>query len=76
MSSGPALLLRCGCEVPFDAKTTTAPICPTHGNQSVRRVLRMPAPRIRGVATGPHVQTMDLAPFTGRLAGTEPVKGE
>lgn len=70
--SPPGLLLRCGCEVLF--RDNEAPICPQHGLQAIARVLRMPPPRIRGVATGPHVQTMDLGAFTGRIAGNEPVK--
>lgn len=74
----PGLLLRCGCEVPFDSKATFAadyaPICPTHGNQVVQRVLRMPKPRIRGVASGPCVQTEDLPAFVGRIVGSEGAK--
>lgn len=68
----PSLLLRCGCEIRFrDGET---PLCPTHGRQAIARTLRMPAPRIRGSASGPHVQTMDLGVFTGRIAGSEPTK--
>jgi hypothetical protein len=63
------LLLRCGCEIAFrDGET---PLCPAHGNQAVVRVLRMPKPRIRGCASGPLVQTVDLGAFTGRLVGGE-----
>ena len=65
----PALLLRCGCEIAFE--DGRAPICPVHGLQPVARVLRMPPPRIRGVASGPHVQTEDLPAFSGRIVGTE-----
>lgn len=65
----PALLLRCGCEVPFKEKEL--PICKTHGKQVIVRVLRMPPPRIRGVARGPHVQTQDLPAWTGRLTGSD-----
>ncbi len=62
------LLLRCGCEVPFeDGK---APRCPTHGAQSVARVLGMRKPTFRGHATGPHVTQVDLEPFTGQLVGS------
>lgn len=65
MTQKPGLLLRCGCEVLFrDGET---PMCPAHGNQVVVRVLRMPPPRIRGTATGPHVTTEDLGAFTGKL---------
>jgi hypothetical protein len=64
------LLLRCGCTVPFDVKGS-APVCAAHGNQPVVRVLGMPKPRIRGMASGPCVQTVDLPPFVGRLAGNE-----
>lgn len=67
----PALLLRCGCEIPFH--DGERPICPTHGNQVITRVLRMPPPNIRGVASGPHVTTVDLPAWTGRLAGSDPV---
>jgi hypothetical protein len=65
----PALLLRCGCEVRFE--DGAIPMCPTHGNQAVARVLRMPAPRFRGVASGPHVETCDLSAWSGRFAGSE-----
>lgn len=68
----PHLLLRCGCQVRF--RDGEAPICPTHGNQVIVRVLSMPAPRFRGLASGPHVTTMDLGAFTGRIAGSEQVK--
>lgn len=68
----PALWLRCGCEVPFDATSDSAPVCPVHGNQSVRRVLRMPKPRIRGVASGPVVQTVALPPLTAPLTPSLP----
>jgi hypothetical protein len=65
----PALLLRCGCEVRF--RDGELPLCPAHGQQVIVRVLRMPPPRIRGTATGPHVQTADLGAWTGRLVGSE-----
>lgn len=68
----PGLLLRCGCEIRFH--DGDAPLCPRHGNQAVSRVLRMPKPRFRGVATGPCVKTEDLPAFVGRLVGTEGVK--
>lgn len=68
----PALLLRCGCDVRFREGET--PICPQHGRQAIVRTLRMPPPRIRGTATGPHVQTQDLGAWTGRIAGSEPTK--
>ncbi len=66
---GARLLLRCGCVVAFrDGQT---PICPVHGAQRVARALDMPKPRIRGCATGPCVETVDLPAFTGRLVGSE-----
>lgn len=65
----PSLLLRCGCTVRYD--DGTVPECAAHGRQAVSRTLHMPTPRIRGVATGPLVQTMDLDPFMGRLAGSD-----
>lgn len=65
----PALLLRCGCELPF--REGQAPICPVHGLQAITRVLRMPPPRFRGTAKGPHVKTEDLAPSMARFAGSE-----
>jgi hypothetical protein len=68
----PALLLRCGCEVAYQENAT--PLCPRHGPQGVARTLRMPPPRIRGVASGPHVETVDIGAWTGRLAGSEPAK--
>lgn len=48
--------------------------CPVHGAQPVARVINAPAPRFRGVASGPHVTPCDLGPHTGRLAGSEPAK--
>lgn len=63
------LLLRCGDVIAWtDGRE---PRCPLHGPQGVARVLEMPAPRIRGVATGPHVETTDLPPHHGRLIGTD-----
>ena len=62
------VVLACGCERTY---REDAPICPAHGTQRVVRVVRMPAPRIRGVATGPHVTPEDLAPWTGRIAGSD-----
>jgi hypothetical protein len=65
----PGLILACGCEVPYvDGET---PQCGTHGIQRVVRTVRMPKPRIRGVATGPLVRTEDLPAFTGRLVGSD-----
>lgn len=65
----PGLVLRCGCQVTFrDGET---PLCPQHGVQAVARTVRMPAPRFRGSATGPHVTPQDLGAWTGRLAGSD-----
>jgi hypothetical protein len=61
----PELLLRCGCRVAFEDGSW--PICPRHGNQPIARVLHMPKPRIRGVATGPLVKTEDLPAHVGKL---------
>ena len=66
----PSLLLRCGCVVRFE--DGAAPLCGRHGPQGVARTVGMPAPRIRGVAAGPHVETMDLPAFRGRLVSAEP----
>jgi hypothetical protein len=63
----PTLLLRCGCTVRFREKE--APLCPTHGNQPVARVLAMPKPTFRGACAGPRATTMDLGAFTGQLVG-------
>jgi hypothetical protein len=63
------LRLRCGCVVPFDDGGQT--ICPRHGLQSVSRTIGMRKPTVRGVASGPLVQTMDLPAWTGRIAGSE-----
>lgn len=65
MKSSPLLLLRCGCQIAF--REGESPRCPQHGVQVVCRVLGMPPPRIRGVASGPLVVTEDLPAFTGRL---------
>lgn len=67
----PRLLLRCGCEIRF--RDGEAPICPAHGLQVIVRVLAMPPPRFRGLASGPHVETVDLGAFTGRIAGSDQV---
>lgn len=63
----PGLILRCGCEVPFVEGQAVS--CETHGQQGVARTVRMPKPRIRGAASGPIVQSMDMAAFSGRLVG-------
>ena len=65
----PTLLLHCGCAIHF--KDGGEPLCPAHGVQRVVRVLGMPPPRIRGMAKGPHVETVDLPAWTGRLVGSE-----
>lgn len=65
----PELLLKCGCRITFE--DDQAPVCPVHGNQPIARVLNIPKPRIRGVASGPLVKTEDLAPSRTRLAGSE-----
>lgn len=63
--SQPSLVLKCGCEVLFvDGEM---PQCAEHGVQSVSRVVRMPRPRFKGVATGPCVTTTDLPPYVGPL---------
>lgn len=66
------LELRCGDVITWIEGHEV--ICPLHGPQGVARTIGAPPPRIRGVASGPHVQTMDLAPFTGRIVGSEPRK--
>jgi hypothetical protein len=63
------LELRCGDVIPY---TDGEPICPVHGRQVVARTIGMRPPRIRGVATGPHVDTCDLPAWTGRIVGSEP----
>lgn len=63
----PRLELACGCTVRFrDGELT---ICPTHGVQRVIQTRHVGAPRICGVATGPHVATQDLGAFTAPIAG-------
>lgn len=62
------VLLACGCEQAYRDEPRP---CVRHGRQRVVRVLGVPPPRIRGVATGPHVTPEDLAPWTGRIAGSE-----
>lgn len=68
----PHLLLRCGCTIAFRENGT--PLCPQHGLQVIVRALGMPPPRIRGLATGPHVATEDLGAWTGGLTGDAPPK--
>ncbi len=68
-SAPPSLVLHCGCEVRF--RDGEVPLCPRHGAQRIVRTVRMPAPRIRGCATGPLVKTEDLGAWTGRLKGSE-----
>lgn len=65
----PGLILACGCEVRF--VDNEPPSCATHGPQRVTRTVRMTKPKFTGVATGPHVKTMDLAPFVGRIVESE-----
>lgn len=67
------LLLRCGDTVTW-RDGDAIPICPVHGVQGVARALEVPAPRIRGVASGPHVTTMDLPASTARIAGSAPAE--
>lgn len=63
------LLLRCGHTIDFrDGKS---PVCPTHGNQVIVRVLGMRRPTFRGHCTGPLAKREDLPAFTGRIVGTE-----
>lgn len=63
------LELRCGDVIVW--VDGTVPICPVHGPQGVARTLGVPAPRFRGVARGPHVETVDLPAHRGRLVGSE-----
>jgi hypothetical protein len=72
----PILLLRCGCAREFREgldQTVCGTQCLPHGWS---RVVGMPPPRFRGVARGPHVQTTDLAPHTGRLIEGPPSRQE
>lgn len=66
------LLLRCGCAITFAEHTP--PVCVQHGDVGVVRTIGSPAPRIRGVARGPHVQTMDLPAHVGVIEGVVPMK--
>lgn len=68
----PSVELRCGCVLKFIEGETLQ--CLTHRETRIVQTRHMPPPRIRGVASGPHVTTMDLGAFTGRIAGSEPVK--
>lgn len=63
-----SLMLRCGCTLAFDETAKAGPVCPTHGPQGVVRVVGMPKPRIRGTATGPLVEQVDLGSFTRPLS--------
>lgn len=67
--TSPMLLLRCGCSIRF--RDGQAPVCPSHGNQPVARVLGMRKPSFRGSCKGPLAKTEDLGTFTGRLVGSE-----
>lgn len=69
--SPPLLILACECAIAFrDGET---PFCAIHGEQRVVQTQHMPAPRIRGVASGPHVSTEDLAAHSGRLVDSAPL---
>jgi hypothetical protein len=69
----PSVELRCGCVVPFvDGETAQ---CLPHREMRIVQTRAMPPPRFRGVASGPHVTTMDLGAYTGRIAGSEPPQG-
>ena len=63
------LLLRCGCVIDF--RENAEMLCPAHGKQAVARTVGMPKPRIRGLASGPLVETCDLPAWTGRIVGSE-----
>ena len=67
--NAPGLILACGCLMSYrDGET---PRCSRHGLQRVVRTVHMPPPRIRGVASGPCVQTLDLPAWMGRFAGSD-----
>lgn len=71
MIQAPLLILACGCAIHFrDGET---PFCAIHGEQRVAETQHMPAPRIRGCATGPHVQTEELRPYVERLVDSPPL---
>ena len=65
------VLFRCGHSWPFSARTDDRPQCPCGETVIVRS--NAPAPRIRGVASGPHVTTVALEPITVSL-GTQALK--
>lgn len=69
------LLLRCGCAIAFDHRAVPPKelICADHGPTGVARTVNVPAPRFRGVATGPHVETCDLAAHVGVIEGVVPM---
>lgn len=66
------LELKCGDVIDWTEGATVR--CPVHGAQPVARVIGAPPPRIRGVASGPHVETCDLGPSSTRLVGSATVK--
>ena len=63
MSASIVLRLRCGCTSTVDPEGAVI-ACPLHHETRVVSV-SAPTPRIRGTASGPHVTTVDLEPFTG-----------
>lgn len=63
------LELRCGHVIDWHEGMT--PLCPVHGEQGVARTIGAPAPKFRGVCSGPHATSVDLPAFTGRIIGSE-----
>lgn len=58
---------QCGCVATVDVDQVTSPRCLTH-NQRAAGVVKAPAPRFLGHATGPHAKTRHLMPMAVKVA--------
>lgn len=69
------VLFRCGHAQVVDADKTASPRCATCGEFRIARALRVRAPRITGVATGPLVETQALPAIAVTFAPKDPQHG-
>jgi hypothetical protein len=62
---------KCGHTWPVNERQSETPVCPCGEHRIIRSTAT--APRIRGVARGPHVTTVALEPITVAI-GTQTLK--
>lgn len=63
------LLFRCGHSMRVDPDKVSSPVCAC-GERQIARALNAPAPRFRGVASGPLVTPVSLPPIAVSLKGS------